>query len=389
MHKVIPTNQGIPLKLGNARVHESMLDRNQLNFSAGPGALPEPVIKQLSAELMSVPELGVSLLGISHRSEWFEGVVREVEERLRRLLVLSADWQVLLMQGGSSLQFGMIPMNFLPANGSADYLRTGYWSRRSLSDPGLYGRLHMAWDGEPFQYNRLPKTNELQLDEQAAYFHYVSNETVEGLQFQQIPGLDGVTRICDMSSDFLSRPIDVERFDLIYAHAQKNLGPAGLTIVLIREEMLNRLQRQVPAMLDYRNHRDHHSIFNTPPTFAIYATLLVLRWLELSVGGLQAMEIRNQRKAARVYEMLDRSEGFYIGRATHSDRSLMNVCFALADRSLEVDFLRTASERGFEGLSGHRSIGGLRASLYNAVSESACDALCQLLADFRDQYCSA
>ncbi|MCP9808956.1 3-phosphoserine/phosphohydroxythreonine transaminase [Cyanobium sp. HWJ4-Hawea] len=360
-----------------------MLDRNSHNFSAGPGALPDTVLEQLSAEMLSVPELGVSLLGISHRSEWFESVVLEVEERLRNLLYLTEDWNVILMQGGSSLQFGMIPMNLLPAKGSADYLRTGYWSGRSIADPRLFGSINLAWDGEPWEFRRLPRTEELQLNEQAAYFHYVSNETVEGLQFQQIPGIDGVTRICDMSSDFLSRPIAIKNYDLIYAHAQKNLGPAGLTIVLIRDSLLERLQRPVPTMLDYRNHRDHQSIFNTPPTFAIYATLLVLRWLENTVGGLRTMEKCNKRKAMKVYGMVDESDGFYMGRAARDDRSLMNVCFNLEDKLLEPIFLQEATKQGFEGLKGHRSIGGMRASLYNAVSESACEDLCELMTNFR------
>lgn len=355
---------------------------NAHNFSAGPGALPDSVLRQLSAELLQVPDQQLSLLGISHRSDWFLAVVEELEQRLRRLLNLGSDWHVLLLQGGSSLQFSMIPMNFLASDASADYLRTGYWSRRSLADPSLYGSLRLAWDGEPSGFSRLPTKDELELNPNAAYFHYISNETVEGLQFHDIPGIEGVPRICDMSSDFLSRPIPVDRYDLIYAHAQKNLGPAGLTIVLLRQSFLDRKLRPVPSMLDYRNHRDAHSIYNTPPTFSIYATLLVLRWLENEVAGLEAMAARNSRKAALIYRAIDDSEGFYQGHVEPDSRSLMNVSFRLASQELEQRFLREASEAGLKGLEGHRSIGGLRASLYNAVTEESCEKLASFMADF-------
>lgn len=365
------------------------LSGNSHNFSAGPGALPEGVLRQLSAELLQVPDQKLSLLGISHRSDWFAAVVEEVELRLRRLLKLSADWHVMLLQGGSSLQFSMIPMNFLAADASADYLRTGYWSRRSLADPALYGSVHLAWDGEPCGYRRLPTNDELALDPEAAYFHYISNETVEGLQFHDIPGIDGVPRICDMSSDFLSRPITADRYDLIYAHAQKNLGPAGLTIVLLRQSLLDRKLRELPTMLDYRNHRDAHSIFNTPPTFAIYATLLVLRWLEDEVGGLQAMDERNRRKAALIYGAIDASDGFYRGHVEPASRSLMNVSFRLASSELEQQFLGEAVAAGLEGLAGHRSIGGLRVSLYNAVREDSCQQLAAFMEAFRERHADA
>jgi len=365
---------------------EGLTACNSHNFSAGPGALPECVLHQLSAELLQVSDQSLSLLGISHRSDWFAAVVAETEERLRRLLLLDADWHVLLLQGGSSLQFSMIPMNYLARAASADYLKTGYWSRRSLQDPLLFGAVHLAWDGEPSRFTCLPTQADLVLDPEASYFHYISNETVEGLQFHTIPGMDGVPRFCDMSSDFLSRPVPVERFDLIYAHAQKNIGPAGLTIVLIRHSQIERQLRQVPSMLDYRNHLNANSIFNTPPTFAIYATLLVLRWLEGDVGGLEPMAARNERKADLVYRAIDTSHGFYRGHAVPEDRSLMNVCFNLANESLEHKFLREAASHGLLGLSGHRSIGGIRASLYNAVSEASCQQLAAFMAEFQARH---
>lgn len=364
----------------------SLLKANAHNFSAGPGALPEAVLQQLSAEMLQVPDQRLSLLGISHRSDWFAAVVEETEQRIRRLLQLDSDWHVLLLQGGSSLQFSMIPMNFLAQEASADYLRTGYWSRRALQDPGLFGAVHLAFDGEACGFTRMPCAGELDLNPEAAYFHYISNETVEGLQFHSIPGIEGVPRFCDMSSDFLSRPVPVDRFDLIYAHAQKNLGPAGLTIVLIRQSLLERQLRPVPSMLDYRNHRDAHSLFNTPPTFAIYATLLVLRWLEDEVGGLVPMAARNDRKARLIYNAIDGSAGFYRGHVEEQSRSLMNVSFNLASKELEQAFLREASRAGLEGLAGHRSIGGIRASLYNAVSEDSCQQLAAFMGEFRERH---
>jgi phosphoserine aminotransferase len=333
------------------------------------------------------PEHGLSILGLSHRSDWFEAVVGEVDQRLRRLLHLSSDWDVLLLQGGSSLQFGLIPMAFLAPDASADYICSGYWSQRSLLDPPLFGSMRLAWDGRrDGSFRRLPKGDELNLDPEAAYLHYVSNETVEGLQFQTIPGLASVMRICDMSSDFLSQPINDDAHELIYAHAQKNLGPAGLTIVLMRHRLLDRIRRPLPAMLDYRNHQKANSIYNTPPTFSIYATLLVLRWMENQVGDLEAMGRRNRRKAELIYGAIDGSHGFYQGWADPADRSLMNVSFTLADSSLLPAFLQEAAGWGLTGLNGHRSIGGLRASLYNAVEETACDILRTFLLDFQERH---
>jgi phosphoserine aminotransferase len=373
----------LPPAIPHQSVHSSH------NFSAGPGALPDCVLQQLSAELIEVPEQNLSVLGISHRSDWFAAVVAETEERLRRLLQLDSDWQVLLLQGGSSLQFSMIPMNFLEKEASADYLKTGYWSQRSLDDPSLFGSVNVAWNGEACAFTRMPTEAELNLNPEAAYFHYISNETVEGLQFHSIPGIDGVPRFCDMSSDFLSRPLPVERFDLIYAHAQKNLGPAGLTIVLIRQSQMNRRRREVPSMLDYRRHRDAHSIFNTPPTFAIYATLLVLRWLEEDVGGLELMAVRNQRKAELINTAMDTSNGFYRGHAEYKSRSLMNVCFMLPSKQLEHAFLSDARRQGLLGLAGHRSLGGIRASLYNAVSEESCQLLVDFMAEFQARHAAS
>jgi len=355
------------------------------NFSAGPGELPPGVLEAASRALIEVPEVGLPLLGISHRSKWFGDVVAEAEAIVRDLLDLPKNYHVLFLQGGATLQFSAVAATFLrDRNRFADYLETGYWSRKCLPEARKEGRIRVLWSGEADGYSRLPSDVELDLSPDAAYFHYISNETVEGLQFHRLLGLEGVRRVCDMSSDFLSRPIDVQKFDLIYAHAQKNLGPAGVTVVILRDDVLEEVPEGLPSMMDYRPHVEMRSIFNTPPTFGIYVVLLVLRWLRDEVGGLVAMNRINETKAARLYAMLDRSDGFYRGRAARIDRSLMNVSFNLPTPELERSFLQEAQGQGLFGLEGHRSCGGVRASLYNAVSLESVDRLCRFMAEFRD-----
>jgi phosphoserine aminotransferase len=357
------------------------------NFSAGPGALPESVLAETRAALTEVPEVGLSLLGISHRTEWFRAVVTEAAENIRALLSLPDQYHVLFLQGGGSLQFSMIPMNLLRGRRQpAEYLTTGYWSQKAVAEARREGPVRLVWNGEEEGYRRLPTEEELELDPTATYRHYVSNETVEGLQFHRILGRDETPRICDMSSDFLSRPVEAERFAMIYAHAQKNLGPAGVTVVLMREDMLPASGGDLPAMLDYRVHVEKESIYNTPPVFAIYVSLLVTRWLRRDIGGLAAMGALNRAKAERLYAALDESAGFYRGHAARADRSWMNVVFNLPRRELEEAFLREAEACGLHGLQGHRTLGGLRASLYNAVTLEAVEALCGFMRDFRDRY---
>jgi phosphoserine aminotransferase len=356
---------------------------NQLNFSGGPGVLPATVLAETQQAIAVVPEVGLSLLGISHRSDWFAGVVDETERNIRQLLQLPESHAVLFLQGGATLQFSMVPMLLLrQRHQMADYLRTGYWSSKAIPEARLEGDVRVVWAGEPWGFRRLPSPAEVAYSDTAAYLHYVSNETVEGIQFHAIPGLDRVTRVCDMSSDFLSRPFDPERFDLIYAHAQKNIGPAGVTVVIVRRDLLDQAPAGLPALLDYRAHLKAHSIYNTPPVFAIYVVLLVTRWLLNDIGGLDRMDAINRQKAASLYEMIDQSEGFYDGWAAREDRSLMNVVFKLRTADLEVDFLRQAAERGFSGLKGHRSLGGIRASIYNAMTPAAVDSLCRFMSEF-------
>ncbi len=363
-----------------------MLSRNSLNFSGGPGVLPASVLAQTQQAIAEVPEVGLSILGISHRSEWFAQVVAEAEDNIRRLLGLPEGYAVLFLQGGATLQFSMIPMLLLKGTGkTAEYLRTGYWSTKAIPEARNEGAVEILWDGEAEGFQRLPRDSELTFSPDAAYFHYVSNETVEGLQFNRVLGLDGVPRVCDMSSDFLSRPFDPERFDLIYAHAQKNLGPAGITIVILRKELLARTPKGLPSLLDYRCHLQAHSIYNTPPVFAIYVVLLVTRWLLGDIGGLAAMADLNARKAATLYGQLDASDGFYRGWAAREDRSHMNVSFRLASPALEAEFLAAAEAAGFSGLAGHRSLGGIRASIYNAMTLEAVQALVAFMADFQQR----
>lgn len=365
-------------------IPDPTLSRNRLNFSGGPGALPESVLQATQAAILCEPEAGLSLLGISHRSDWFATVLAEAENNIRQLLGVSRDYHVLFLQGGATQQFAMVPMALARrAAVPPDYLHTGYWSGKSIPEAERVAAVHVAWSGKSEGFARLPSEGELALSADAPYLHYVSNETVEGLQFQRVLGRDDVLRVCDMSSDFLSRPCEADRFGLIYAHAQKNIGPAGVTVVLIRDDLLQTLPDGLPSFLDYKVQAAAHSNYNTPPVFAIYVTLLVTRWLRDEIGGLAAMDAINRQKAERLYRVLDASPGFYRGRATPADRSLMNVAFNLPTPALEQAFLRQSAAAGFSGLQGHRSIGGLRASLYNALGVDAVAALCDFMEDFQ------
>ncbi len=368
----------------NMKAYKLINPRNGLNFSGGPGALPEPVLQQAQQAIFEVPEVGLSILGISHRSDWFAAVIVELEANIRTLLGLSEDYHVLLLQGGATQQFSMVPMTLLHgATSPAEYLHTGYWSGKVIPEARREGAIRVLWQGEGSDFRQLPADNELSFSAQAPYLHYISNETVEGLQFHRVLGRDDVPRICDMSSDFLSRPCEAERFSLIYAHAQKNIGPAGVTVVLIRDELLRAAPNDLPGFLDYRSHIQAHSIYNTPPVFAIYVVLLVSRWLMNDIGGVARMAQINQGKAELIYKLLDESNHFYRGRAQPDDRSMMNVAFNLTTLEMEQKFLNEALAAGFSGLTGHRSIGGVRASLYNAVTLNAVEELAGFMENFQ------
>jgi len=356
---------------------------NELNFSGGPGALPASVLQQLQQAMIALPDTGLSVLGMSHRSDWFRSVLDEAEANLRLLLDIPANYHVLFLQGGSSLQFSMLPMNVLRGTRQhADYIASGYWSAKAIPEARLEGEVRVAWDGQPHGYDRLPTEQELQLSPDAAYLHYVSNETVEGVQFTQTPGLPGVPLVADMSSDLLAGPLDVSRHAMIYAHAQKNLGPAGVTVVILRDSFANSPASPLPSLLDYRSHISSRSLYNTPPVFAIYALLLVTRWLRDDMGGLAAMAEINRQKASQLYQTLDKHAGLYHVHAHPQWRSQMNIAFSLPTPALQQQFLQGAQRQGLHGLEGHRSLGGLRASLYNAVTPQAVASLCQWLDAF-------
>jgi phosphoserine aminotransferase len=356
---------------------------NELNFSGGPGALPDTVLRQVQEAILAVPDVGLSIMGISHRSDWFASIIAELKSQLRTLMGLPDDYRLLFLQGGATQQFSMVPMTLLhKARHPAQYIKTGYWSGKCIAEAQLAGPIETIWNGADSGYSRLPTDAELGFSQDAPYFHYVSNETVEGLQFHRIVGRDDVPRVCDMSSDFLSRPCAFDRFDLIYAHAQKNLGPAGVTIVAVRDSVLRNAPDNLPGFLDYRKQIEADSIFNTPPVFAIYVVLLTLRWLR-DIGGLPEMERINSAKAALLYRVLDDSDGFYRTRIAQTDRSMMNVTFNLATPELERQFLAASHAAGFSGLEGHRSVGGIRASLYNGITLPAVEKLANFMGDFR------
>ncbi len=355
------------------------------NFSAGPAALPLPVLEQVREDLLALPGAGASVLEISHRSAAFEAIADEAERNLRELLEIPATHHVLFLQGGASLQFSVVPMNLL-GDGVAEHVLTGSWSRKAHAEAGKLGRTRVVWDGAETSYTTVPDLRTLRLDPGAAYLHVASNETIQGVELP--PGFEpagGAPLVCDASSDFLSRPIPVERYGLLYAGAQKNAGPAGLTIVLAREDVLERIPDGLPTMLDYRTHVEHRSMYNTPPTFAVYVLMLVTRWLRDEVGGLEKMHERNAEKAAVLYEALDGSEGFYRGHAAPAARSLMNVTWRLPTQEMEARFLERARGEGLLELKGHRSVGGIRASLYNAMPLEGVQALRAFMDAFRER----
>lgn len=352
------------------------------NFSAGPAVLPLPVLEQAQSELLSLPGVGMSVLEISHRSPPFLEILQAAKVTLKELLAIPDNYRILFLQGGSRLQFSMVPMNLLRGNDTADYILTGSWGKKAREEAVREGEISVAWDGKPDKYSRLPKQDELKLNPRAAYVHITSNETIEGVQFQTEPDTGNVPLVCDSSSDFLYRPLDINRYGLIYACAQKNAGPAGVTVVIIRQDLLERSQDSLPGYLNFRNHAEEDSLWNTPPTFGIYMVGLVARWLQDDVGGLEKMHQRNREKAQMLYEVLDESDGFYAGHAQPSSRSLMNVTFRLPNEQLEKRFIAESESRGLSGLQGHRSVGGIRASIYNAMPLAGVEALRDLMREF-------
>jgi phosphoserine aminotransferase len=360
-----------------------MPQANPLNFSAGPGALPAGVLASIREAVVALPETGISVLGMSHRSDWFLAILDEAERNIRSLLGVSDRYAVTFLQGGSSLLFATVPMNFATAAfAPPEYVVSGYWSARASAEAGRVSEHRIAWDGQRTGFRELPALDRLDVDPRAAYLHFVSNETAEGLQFAAPLGDVPIPLIADMSSDFLSKPLEIERFGMIYAHAQKNLGPAGVTVALIDREILARIPGSMPHILDFRTQIAHGSNYNTPPVFAIYLLTLITRWLRDDIGGLDEMQRINEAKAARLYDLLDEMSDIVTVHAKRPWRSRMNAAFTFGDARLDRGFLDLAEARGMRGLEGHRALRGLRASLYNAVTPEAVAALCDTLSEF-------
>jgi phosphoserine aminotransferase len=351
------------------------------NFNAGPAILPPAVLEEAQAELRDYHGTGMSILELSHRSAEYEAVNAEAQARLKAFLGVGDDYRVLFLQGGASLQFAMIPMNFLPADRVADYLLAGSWSEKALTEAGTLGEVRAAASTRAGGYRAIPGAAEIALSERPAYVHLTSNETIHGVQWHEWPDVGARPLIADMSSDILSRPLDASRFALLYAGAQKNLGPSGATVVVARTALLDSAPETIPAILRYATHAKADSLYNTPPTFAVYLIGLTLRWIEAE-GGPDALAGRNRRKAALIYGAIDGSGGFYRGHAAPESRSLMNVTFRLPTPEQEQAFLAAADGAGFVGLAGHRSVRGIRASLYNAMTIDGCTALADFMGDF-------
>ncbi len=353
------------------------------NFAAGPAVLPESVLARAQRDLLALPGVGSSVMEISHRSKAFREIIEAAEANLRQLLGISDDYAVLFLQGGSRLQFSMIPMNLLTAEqGSADYLITGSWGNLALIEAQKHGEMRVAWNGSDSNYDRLPSSADLTLNPDAAYVHYTSNETIQGVQFSSEPDVGNVPLVCDRSSDFLHKPLPIERYGLIYACAQKNAGPAGVTIVILRKNLLDRCRDDLPIYLNYRQHADAGSLMNTAPTFAIYMVRLVTDWLVNDIGGLGKMHQINQAKAEMLYGVIDANPDFYQGHAQAEDRSLMNVTFRLPSDELTKLFLAQAEDRSLTALAGHRSVGGIRASIYNAMPVAGVETLRDFMIEF-------
>jgi phosphoserine aminotransferase len=356
------------------------------NFSAGPAVLPVSVLQRAQEELLCLPGAGASVLEISHRSKHFIAIMEQAIARLRQLLAIPDDYEVIFLQGGSRLQFSMIPMNlFGGQNGPADYILTGSWGLAARDEAKKEGAIHIAWDGAETGYDRLPADGELQLSDDAAFAYFTSNETIEGVQFRTEPNVGQTPLVCDASSDFLHRPLDVHRYGLIYACAQKNAGPAGVTVVVIRKDLLDRSNEKLPGYLNFKTHAKNESMYNTPPTFAIYLVNLVAQWLLDDIGGLDAMFALNRRKADLLYEAIDSSDGFYRGHARPDSRSVMNVTFRLPSDEMEEQFFKQAAQRQLCNLKGHRSVGGIRASIYNAMPWEGVVALRDFMTEFHLQ----
>jgi phosphoserine aminotransferase len=364
------------------KIVKSLIQRT-FNFNAGPSSLPLSVLEKAQQELVDFRGTGMSVMELSHRSNLYEEVHYQAIGRLKELLSISDDYEVLFLQGGGSLQFSMIPMNFLQPEKKAGYIMTGTWSEKAFSEAKLFGDVYHVASTKDSNYCRIPCLNELKYDDiDNSYIHLTSNNTIYGTQWKEFPDTRDIPLVADMSSDILSKPIDVNKFALIYAGAQKNLGPSGVTVVIIRKDMVEKSNEEVSTVLRYSTHAKNNSLYHTPPTFGIYMLGEVLEWIK-ELGGLNKMDKRNEEKGKPIYNVIDNSNGFYLGHAEFESRSLMNITFRLRDIGLEKKFLTDAEKEGFVGLRGHRSVGGCRASTYNAVPYETCKALSEFMVQFQ------
>jgi phosphoserine aminotransferase len=357
------------------------------NFSAGPAVMPLSVLEEIQRDLIALPGVGMSILEISHRSKAFEDILAAAEADIRALAGIPSNYRVLFLQGGASLQFSMVPMNLLRSGQTADYIDSGSWADKAIKEAKKVGTVNVAATTKGENYSRVPDQSELKLTPGAAFVHMTSNNTIEGTEFKTLPDVGDVPLVSDTSSDMFSRPVDVSRHALIYSGAQKNMGPAGVVVVIIRDDMVQRSAEKKAAlatMLNYAVQAENSSLYNTPPSFAVYALGLVMKWL-LKQGGLKAIAVANERKAAKLYAEIDRT-GFYRGTAHKNSRSLMNVTFRLATEDLEKLFIKESTAAGLDGLKGHRSVGGMRASIYNAFPEEGVDALVEFMRAFEAKH---
>src|SRR3954470_5485277 len=368
------------------RDDESSMTQRVFNFSAGPAVLPEPVLAEAQRDLMALPGVGASILEISHRSATFENIIQQAETNIRQLLAIPDDYALLFLQGGGRLMFSMIPMNLMGGGRRlSNYLITGSWSKYAAQEAVKFGEARIVWDGKATNYDRLPANSDLKLDPKAAYLYYASNETIQGVQFATEPESGDVPLVCDASSDFLSRPVDMRKYGLFYACAQKNAGPAGLTIVVLRKDLLERSSEMLPGYLNFQIHAEARSLWNTAPTFSIYILMLVTKWLITDIGGLTKMESQNRAKAKLLYDVIDQSDGFYSGHAQPAVRSMMNVSFRLPSDELTGKFVKEAEQNAMTDLKGHRSVGGIRASIYNAMPVAGVEKLRDFMTEFRQR----
>ena len=358
------------------------MEKRLFNFSSGPAVLPVPVLERIRDEMLCLPGCGASVMELSHRSKQFIAIQEAAKQRLIRLLNIPSDYDVLFLQGGARLQFSMIPMNLLRGQaGPAQYVLTGSWGKYAIGEAKREGTAEAIYDSTATNYDRVPDQGELKIRPDAAYVHITSNETIQGVQFQHDMSSDAPL-VCDCSSDILHRPINVSKYGLIYACAQKNAGPAGVTVVIIRKDLLARSSDNLPGYLNFNNHAKEDSMWNTPPTFAVYVLGLVTEWVEKTIGGLDAMHRINQEKAKWVYDAIDRHPTMYLAHAQKASRSLMNATFRFPNEDLEKAFLTQAQSLGLDSLKGHRSVGGIRASIYNAMPMAGVQSLAQLMDDF-------